>query len=172
MKNLSRWRTLDLRPALWGCLLCTVIVALLAATASAAPVTYTGFTITDGKLGSWEFHNARVYLSFQSDTKHVQFMQFPFVPSDPNCLDPTNPPPCTVDVYVNQTGTASVTIISDGKAVHATFAPHQVFVSFDLGDTPAFQVGRGVGFSSFSATAPGGIEPSYPLGLRTAPSTA
>ena len=166
MKKLSRWHPPAERTTTWGRVLCAVTIALFSTAAAAAPITYTGFTITDGKLGSWEFHNARVYLSFQSDTKYVQFMQFPFVPSDPNCLDPTNPPPCTVDVNVNQTGTAAVTIISDGKAVHATFAPNQVLVSFDLGDTPAFQTGRGVGFSSFSATAPGGIEPTYPLGLE------
>lgn len=65
----------------------TIIVAgisLVAVCAALAePVTYTGFTITDGKLGNWSFHNARVYLMFKSDTTNVQFMQ---------PLDPCNAP--------------------------------------------------------------------------------
>jgi len=69
-------------------------IALLAVCAAMAePVTYTGFTITDGKLGNWAFHNARVYLTFKSDTKNVQFMQ---------PLDPFNPPLVTVDLWMNQ----------------------------------------------------------------------
>jgi hypothetical protein len=169
MAYLSRRRALATKAALWGFVLCALTAALLAPVASAEPVTYTAFTITDGKLGSWQFHNARVYLTLHSDTKYVRFIQFPIDPTDPNCKKPTNPPPCTVDVNVNQTGTAAVTIVTDRKAVHATFAPNQILVSFDLGDTlpnNQQQVGRGIGFSSFSATAPGGIEPSYPLGLE------
>ena len=149
-----------------GCALCAVIVLLFAPSSFAAPVRYTGFTITDGKLGTWEFHNARVYLTFQSDTKYVEFVQVPFVPDDPNCQLPNNPPPCTVDVNLNTTGKAGVTIVSGDIVVHANFAPHQVFVSFDLGDTPADNIGRGVGFGSYSATAPGGLEVAYPLGIE------
>ena len=69
----------------------TIIVAgislVVVCAAMAEPVTYTGFTITDGKLGNWSFHNARVYLTFKSDTKNVQFM----LP-----LDPFNAPLGTV----------------------------------------------------------------------------
>jgi hypothetical protein len=150
-----------------GYFLCAVTVLLLGISAYAAPVRYIGFTITDGKLGAWEFHNARVYLTFQSDTKYVEFLQVPIDPNDPNCQPPLNLQTCsTIDINFNQTGKASATIVSGEKVVHATFAPHQVFVSFDLGDTPSFQTGRGVGFGSFSATAPGGLEPAYPLGIE------
>jgi len=139
-----------------GVVLC-LLVTLLASAAVATPITYTAFTITDGKLGSWSFHNARVYLTLKSDTDYVQFIQ-------PQ-VDPNDPTQGTVDIYTNQVGTASVTIISGGRAVHATFAPNQVFVSMDLGNTDsAPHVGaRGMGFSSFTATS---LEPSYPLGIE------
>jgi hypothetical protein len=127
-------------------------VLLLASAVSAAPVTYTGFTITDGQLGNWVFHNARVYLTLQGDTNNVQFIQ------------PPDPFGGTVDVLINSTGTASVTIISGGRAAHATFAPNQIFVSLDLGNTGFTHVGgRGVGFGSFTSY---GIEPAYPLGIE------
>ena len=78
----------------WGTTLGGALTGL-ATRASAAPVTYTGFTITDGKLGPWEFHNARVYLTFQSDTRNVQFVQYPDI------VDPTKG---TLDAYINSTG--------------------------------------------------------------------
>ncbi len=52
-----------------------VVTLLFVSTALAAPVTYTGLTITDGQLGSWSFTNARVYLTFQTDTSFVQQTQ-------------------------------------------------------------------------------------------------
>ena len=122
MQELSYLRKIGTIAGLCRVAMGVILISLLAPTASAAPVTYTGFMITDGKIGSWEFHNARVYLTFQSDTNYVQFVHIPIDPNDPNCKNPTNPPPCTVDVHMNQTGTASVTIISDRKVVHATFA--------------------------------------------------
>jgi hypothetical protein len=98
-------------------------------------------------------------LSLQSDTDNVQFFQPPIDPTDPQN---------TVDTFINSTGNASVTIISGQRVVRATFVPGQIFVSLDLGDTPNVPHvgGRGVGFGSFSATAPGGIEPAYPLGIE------
>ena len=131
---------------------CGICFLLLTIAAPAEPITYTGFTITDGRLGLWKFHNARVYLTFQSDTSNVQPMQ---VPGDGG----------PIDLYVNQSGKALVVIISDGKVVKANFAPNQIFVSVDLGhtnDTPHLG-GRGVGFGSFTAT---GMEPTYPLGIN------
>lgn len=93
-----------------------------------------------------------MYLTFQSDTNNVQFIQ------------PPDPFGGTIDAWVNQIGKASVTIISGGRAVHATFAPNQIFVSLDLGNTGNIHVGgRGVGFSSFTSY---GIEPAYPLGIE------
>ncbi len=131
-----------------------VLVTLLATPAWAAPVTYTGFTITDGQLGNWVFHNARVYLTFRGDTRNVQFIQ----PADP--LNPGG----SIDAYINQVGTASVTIVSGRKAIHARFAPNQILISLDLGNTGDVHVGgRGVGFSSFTSH---GIEPAYPFGIE------
>jgi hypothetical protein len=139
---------------------CAAATLLLTSAAYARPIKYTGFTITDGKLGQWKFHNARVYLSFLSDTDNVLFFQ--------PLIDPAHPEYGTVDTYFDTTGVASVRIISGQRVVNATFAPGQIFVSLDLGDTiDAPHVGgRGVGFGSFSATAPGGIEPAYPLGIE------
>jgi len=70
-----------------------------------------------------------------------------------------------VDVWLNQTGRATVTVISGSKIVSATFAPNQIAVSMDLGDTsdaPHYGA-RGVGFSSLINN---GFEPSYPLGIE------
>jgi hypothetical protein len=154
MKRLSGPHLFVTKASFWGYFLCTVAVLLLSSAASARPITYTGFTITDGQLGSWTFHNARVYLTFRSDTNNVQFMQIP---------DPFNPGG-TIDAWINPTGTASVTVVSGGRAVHATFAPNQILVSVDLGNTGDVHVGaRGVGFGSYTST---GIEPTYPLGLE------
>jgi hypothetical protein len=152
MKNLSRSHPFATKASFWRCFLCAVAVLFLSSAANAEPVTYTGFTITDGQLGSWKFHNARVYLTFQGDTNNVQFIQ------------PPDPFGGTIDAWVNQTGKASVTIISGGRAVHATFAPNQIFISLDLGNTGNTHVGgRGVGFGSFTSY---GIEPAYPLGIE------
>jgi hypothetical protein len=130
----------------------------IACGASGKPVTYTGFTITDGKLGSWSFHNARVYLRVDSDTQNVKFMQ-------PN-IDPAHPSYGTVDTWINPTGDAYVTIISGKKVETAQFDPNQIFVAVDLGDTVTAPHlgGRGMGFGSFTAT--GGFEPAYPLGIE------
>jgi hypothetical protein len=133
--------------------LCAVAVLLLASAASAARITYTGFTIADGQLGAWQFHNAQVYLTFESDTSHVQLTQIqgvdvayigPF-PAQQLCTGPASP-----------IGTARVSIISGEKRVRATFAPNQLFVSLDLDN-------GGVGFGS---CGPNGLEPAYPLGIQ------
>lgn len=137
-------------------ILCGLAALFGSSTAHAKPITYSAFTITSGKLGSWSFTNARVYISMLSDTSFVQFIQTP--------IDPTNPANGTVDTYVNPTGIAWVTIISGTKVVRAIFAPNQIFADMDLGDTSSEPEpgARGVGFGSFTAT---GIEPTYPLGI-------
>jgi hypothetical protein len=157
MKRIPVTRVLARIPALWCFLFCALMVSLSASTANAKPITYTGFTITDGKLGSWEFHNARVYLTLQSDTSAVKSMQV---------TDPTNGN--AAQILINASGKATVTITTSGRTVIATFAPGQIFGSLDLGDptTPPLVGGRGVGFGSFSSTAVGGFEPAYPLGIE------
>jgi len=132
---------------------CWLLALLGPSVMRAEPVTYTGFTITSGQLGSWKFHNARVYLTVQGDTNDVQFMQFPDGFGG------------FADTYINAAGEASVTIVTAGKTVHARFAPGQIIVSSDLGssdDLPHIG-GRGIGFSSLTAT---GLEPAYPLGIE------
>jgi hypothetical protein len=119
------------------------------------PITYTGFMITDGQLGSWQFHNARVVLTFKSDTQFIQTI-------DPACL------PNGQNVVYNPNGVATVTIVDHERVVTARFERNQIFVSFDVD-------AGGVGFGSF---APGprfvnatcanvdGLTPTYPLGLH------
>jgi hypothetical protein len=134
---------------------CGIVLLALASIATAKPITYIGFTIADGKLGNWSFHNARVYLVMQGDTSAVQSFEAP------NPGDPTDP----VDVLMNPTGTSSVTVISGSRVVHATFDPNQIFVSMDVGlkvDRPHVG-GRGVGFGTYTAT---GIQPVYPFGIQ------
>jgi hypothetical protein len=149
---------LILRRAIWGMAACLCLAFGLVTSAAAAPVTYTGFTITDGKLGNWQFHNARVVLRFDGDTNDVQLVQFP----DP--LDPT----ATAQVAIISKGTASITVSTLRRSVRATFAPNQIFVSLDQGTPQNGPIvgGRGVGFGAFFPSSPGGIEPSYPLGVE------
>jgi hypothetical protein len=119
------------------------------------PITYTGFMITDGQLGSWQFHNARIVLTFRSNTSFVQKI-------NPACVMGQN-------VVYNPTGVATITIADHERVVTARLARHQIFVSFD-------QDAGGVGFGSY---APGGVfvndatcanaaglTPTYPLGLH------
>jgi len=134
---------------------CSLLFLSLAAVAAAKPVTYVGFTIADGKLGNWTFHNARVYFVMQGDTDTVQAFEAP------NPVDPTDP----VDVLINPAGNSSVTVISGSQVAHATFDPNQIFVSMDIGlavERPHIG-GRGVGFGMFTPT---GIEPVYPFGIE------
>jgi hypothetical protein len=163
--QVSSFRKFLRRAAFGRVVLLAAIFSVMVSAAVAKPVTYTGFTITDGKLGSWKFHSARVYLTFQGDTNTVQFIQ--------PLIDPAHPGFGTVDIWVNQTGKASVTIISGDKVVQADFADIQILVSLDLGDTPTNGSGphvgaRGVGFSSFTTSAGGetGFASSYPLGVE------
>jgi hypothetical protein len=99
--------------------LCMVILALVDAQAlRAESITYTGITIADGKLESWSFHNARVYLTLKSDTSKVQTLN-PFPNTD-------------VVVAINSYGDAGITIVTAEKTVHANFEPGQIFVAADL----------------------------------------
>src|ERR1700752_1551336 len=81
----------------WQAILSALIATLLASSARSLPLTYSGFSIAAGKLRSWHFHNARVYLTFQGDTSNVQPTQIfgidvayigPF-PAQQLCTGPT-----------------------------------------------------------------------------------
>lgn len=142
---------------------CVLVSSWLICLASAAPITYTGYTIADGQLGGWSFHNAQVYLSYTGDANDVQFgnVSGVFVAyTGPYALQQL----CTGPV--TNRGTAAVTIISGERVVHATFAPNQISVSTDLGGADINGVGgfpRGIGFG---VCAPTGFEPAYPLGIQ------
>jgi hypothetical protein len=153
MGDLSRLRIFSRSAPFRLVLACLLVTFLFASNAFAAPVTYTGVTITNGQLGSWTFHNARVYLTLQTDTSYVQQTQIsgvnvayvgPFPPRQLCTGTPTS------------IGTARVTIVSGEQKVQATFAPNQIFVSLDKDN-------GGVGFGSCDSN--GGFEPTYPLGL-------
>jgi hypothetical protein len=128
-------------------------IAMLLASSSALgePIKYTGFTITDGQLGTWKFHNARLVLTFESDTNNVQMLA-------KTCVG--------TNAAFNSTGVARVTIVDHEKVVTARLNPNQIFVSFDQDE-------GGVGFGSFgpgytapSCTDPTSLQPAYPLGLH------
>ncbi|MBV9726527.1 MAG: hypothetical protein JO299_15310 [Gammaproteobacteria bacterium] len=121
-------------------------------TALGEPITYTALTITDGKLGSWEFHNARVYLTLESDSSHAQT----FTPY----------PTTDVVVSINSFGKAYITVTTPEKTVRARFDDGQIFVAVDRGRLALqpYTGGRGIGFGSFPPG--GGFEPAYPLGIE------
>jgi hypothetical protein len=151
MKPLPRFCKNVWIKALRFALHCALITLLLATAVIAATITYTGFTITDGQLGSWHFHNARVFLTFVSDTMYVHTA----VISNPQG---------DVSIEYNQTGIASITIVGDGKSVTATFDPNQIFISYDL-------TNGGVGFGSCLPTCSvplpnsPNLQPAYPFGV-------
>jgi len=127
----------------------SLIVLLVVTAAVAQPITYTGFVITDGQLGAWQFHNARVILTFQSDTDYVQQLVI------------TIPPHSPTNVVVNTAGTARIRIIDHEKTVDATIDPNQIFVSYD-------QSNHGAGFGSMVPKVPfpdSIISPVYPLAI-------
>jgi hypothetical protein len=138
----------------WRVVLYAVITSVLASAVSAEPIKYTGFTITDGQLGSWAFHNARVILSFVSNTNNVH-SNVAFPPTD-------------ITANLNIQGRAAITIVGDDKTVHATFDPNQIFISFD-------QSNDGIGFGlcspnclgllSVPPVLPSVFQPVYPFGV-------
>jgi hypothetical protein len=146
MKRFTR----TFRPTLRLFVLAATAIFLTSSLALGQPITYTGFIITDGQLGNWSFHNARVILTFESDTNYVQQ------------LDPA----CGTSAAFNSTGVARITIVDHERVVRAKFDPHQIFVSFD-------QTFGGVGFGSFGpgftapdCSNPASLQPAYPLGLH------
>lgn len=152
MKIFSQARKSALRTLFKAMVLFAAIPFVLSALASGVPITYTALTITDGSLGSWTFHNARVYISFETDTSNVQVVQIggvnvvyvgPF-PAQQLCTGPAT-----------SIGAARVTIVSGETRVHATFAPNQLFVSLDRDN-------GGVGIGS---CGPNGFESAYPFGI-------
>ena len=140
----------------WRIVLCAVTTSVLASTVNGQPIKYTGFTITDGQLGSWYFHNARVILTFVSDAKYVQ-SNVPFPPTD-------------VIANLNIKGKAEITIVGDDKTVHATFDDQnqKFFISYD-------QTNDGIGFGlcspnclgllSVPQVLPSVFQPVYPFGI-------
>jgi len=132
-----------------------ITVLVIACLGVGQPITYTGFVVTDGQLGPWQFHNARVVLTFKSDTNFIQTI-------NPACVGGQN-------VVYNPTGLATVTIADHEHVVTARIYRNQIFVSFD-------QDAGGVGFGSYApggpfvndatcANAPG-LTPTYPLALH------
>src|SRR5580700_11617227 len=129
--------------------LCAVLIAagsLAAGSASATPVTYTMFVVTDVSLNGVHYHNAPVTLTFAGDTAHI----LPFSETGPG-------PSGGGSGWKLVTGTASVQVINGTQVISATFAPGQILVALDSQN-------GGAGFSSMVGT-PAHLEPGYPLGL-------
>ena len=138
------------------CLFAPAGLLLAASLALAEPITYTGFVITDGQLGTWRFHNARVILSFASDTNFVQ--QFSSLcPGTVNSAFPA---------AINGVGAATVTIVDHDQVKSAVIQPGQLFVYLN-------QSGGGVGFGTYGpgftgpdCSNPLSLQTAYPLGVR------
>jgi len=147
------------------CALCLVLTLTLPTAASADEITYTGLVVTDGSLGSWQFHNARVFLTYRGNTNNVVTM-----------LAPISGGGGAAQIELNMGGAASVTIVTADRTEHANFTPGEVFVSLDLGDIftdnpqiqplSFFSGPRGVGFGSVSPGPKGGLEPAYPFAIQ------
>ena len=130
-----------------------ILILLASSFALGEPITYTGFIITDGQLGAWTFHNARVILTFQSDTQYVQTLS-------QGCVG--------TDAAFNPTGVARVTIIDHEKMVTARLDPNQLFVAFDqdFGGVGIGSLAPGAPFVAATCSNAASLQPAYPLGLH------
>ena len=123
--------------------------------ATAAPVTYTIFAVTDVSLGGRHFHNAQVYLTFVGDTNDIR--PFSCFVNAPCVAAPTAPgPDVLASGYQITKGKTSLLIISGRHHVRANFLPNQILVSLDT-----YNGGGGFG----SLIGPNGLEPAYPLAI-------
>jgi hypothetical protein len=114
--------------------LALALLALGYGPANAAPVVYSAYAVTDGQLGSWTFTRAMVVIRLKGDTR--------------NTVTTTQG---SATVYINDVGSASVTINKDGKSVTAHLDPNQVFARLDLANGE-------VGFGSAAS-------PFYPISI-------
>jgi hypothetical protein len=110
-------------------LLALALAALASASAIATPVTYSGWVVSDGKLGSWTFTRALVTFKLNADTRNT-------VTSSVS----------GATVYTNDTGSATVTIRQGGKVVTARLNSKQIFARLDLANG---QVGFGSAISPY-----------------------
>ena len=128
--------------------LCAAVTAaawFAAESAVAAPVTYTGFVVTDVSLNGRHFHNVPVTLTFVGDTANVQ--TFSVTASNGK----------SASGWKITKGTASVQIINGVQVIQATFLPGQILVAFDSEN-------GGAGFSSLVGVDHH-LEPGYPLAM-------
>lgn len=124
---------------------------LISGPTAATSVTYTAFVVTNVSLNGHMYNNAAVYLTFTGDTSNVTSFCF-------KAADCAQIPPF-YDVYQNAAGTATVRIVTGGRALHATFLPNQIVVSLDAAN-------GGAGFSAYVGTGSSRhLEPAYPLGI-------
>jgi len=100
----------------------------------AAPAVYSAFVVTDGQLGSWPFTRAMVVVRLKGDTRNTMT---------------TSQGGSTV--YVNDVGSATVTISQGDKTVTAHLDPSQIFARLDAAD----------GVVGFGST----ISPFYPISM-------
>jgi hypothetical protein len=114
--------------------LALALLSLAYGPANAAPVVYSGWTVADGQLGSWTFNQALVTIQMKGDTG--------------NTVTTTVG---SSTVFVNDVGTATVTIRQGGYSVTARLDPNQIFARLDI-------VNGQVGFGSTAS-------PYYPFSL-------
>jgi hypothetical protein len=107
--------------------LSVIAAAILAVSGNAwaKPITYTGFWTTDVGIGGITYFGARVYISFDADTRAVK----PF--------------PDGTRGFLNDVGTAHIKVISGNTVITARLAPNQIYVYFDI-------TNASVGFGSYA----------------------
>lgn len=124
---------------------------LACSSASATPISYQGFTVTNVSFAGKLLQNAELTITFKGDTDDIGTFSFSSNTIVPGCTQPQSTDYCGL-----VKGAARIHIAVDGASYSATVLPGQIFVALD-------SVNNGVGFSSF--IGPNGFEPAYPLGL-------
>ena len=118
---------------------CLAVLTLTGASwVQAQPVVYTLHTVADGQLGSLQFNEALLTLTFAGDTRNVR----------------THHDSQGGLVYENDYGTASVAVTVAGVTTTATFAPGELNVQYNT-RTGAASIGSA-------------ISPDYPISLGCA----
>jgi hypothetical protein len=113
-----------------------VSIFLIHESASADPVVYKLYAVTDGKLGARQFSQAEITISFRGNTRNVSIQT----------------QPGGAIVYQNNRGKATVTLVQNGKKTVANIAEGQIYVRYDTTN----------GVVGFGSTTVG---PFYPIAI-------
>jgi hypothetical protein len=127
--------------------------------ATAEPIVYTGTAVTSGKIGDIAFHDALVSIALRGDTRNVQpfvFLNGVLIKGQ-GCGAAPHAGPALACGFINDVGTATVSVRIGDDTIEATFEPSaMIFVSFDVQN-------GGIGFGRYYQGSP---IPPYPLSFK------